>query len=103
MPDARLPPWLEPLDDDDLQFLRRFLLAGGSLKDLAAGYGVSYPTIRGRLDRLMAKVTAAEALAGDDPFERKLRAAVADGTVPPATARQLLAAHRAAVKKGAES
>jgi hypothetical protein len=101
--DRRLPPWAEPLDDDDLQFLRRFLLAGGSLKDLAAGYGVSYPTIRGRLDRLIAKVKAAESVTADDPFERKLRALVADGKVPATTARDLLAAHRAALKRGAES
>ena len=98
----RLPPWAEPLDDDDWQFLRRFLLAGGSLKDLAAGYGVSYPTIRGRLDRLMAKVKAADAPAAD-PFERTLRALVADGKVPAGAARELLAAHRAASTKGAES
>ena len=101
--DRRLPPWADALDDDDLQFVRRFLLAGGSLKDLAAGYGVSYPTIRGRLDRLIAKVTAAESVTADDPFERKLRALVAAGTVPAGTARELRAAHTAAVNRGAES
>lgn len=101
--DRRLPLWAEPLDDDDFQFLRRFLLAGGSLKDLAAGYGVSYPTIRGRLDRLIAKVAAAESVTTDDPFERTLRALVADGAVSSASARQLRAARKAADARGTES
>lgn len=89
-----LPPWLEQLDDDDLQFLRRFLLSSGSLKDLAAEYGISYPTVRGRLDRLIAKVQAAEDPRATDEFQRKLRVLVADGRLPPSLAKELLTAHR---------
>ena len=51
----------------------------GSLKDLASEYQVSYPTIRGRLDRLIAKVQAAEDPRISDPFVRKLQILVADG------------------------
>jgi hypothetical protein len=91
------PAWVEALADDDLQFLRRFLLCSGSLKALAEQYGVSYPTVRARLDRLIAKVEAAEDPHPDDPFERKLRILVADGKVPSALARELLEAHREAV------
>ena len=54
------PAWLAHLAEEDFHFLRRFLLCSGSLKDLAAEYGVSYPTVRARLDRLIAKVRAAE-------------------------------------------
>jgi hypothetical protein len=100
---VQLPPWLAVLDDDDVAFLRRFLLADGSLKDLAAGYGISYPTVRGRLDRLIAKVTAAESAPADDPFERTLRAKVADGSVSPAAARDLRAARKAADKPKGKS
>lgn len=88
-------PWWDALDDEDWQFLRRFLLASGSLKDLATEYGVSYPTIRARLDRVIAKVRAVESVKADDPFERKLRALVADLKIAPAAAKDLLAAHRA--------
>ena len=49
------PAWLVAMGPDDLQFVKRFLLASGSLKDLARQYEVSYPTIRSRLDRLIAK------------------------------------------------
>jgi hypothetical protein len=88
------PAWLGVLGPDDLQFLRRFLLASGSLKDLAGEYQVSYPTIRGRLDRLIAKVQAAEDPKITDPFVRKLQILVADGAVPHPIARELLDAHR---------
>ncbi|HJZ90806.1 MAG TPA: DUF2089 family protein [Gemmataceae bacterium] len=98
-----LPAWLAALDDEDRQFLKRFLLASGSLKDLAAQYGISYPTVRARLDRLIAKARAAEDPKAADTFERKLRVLTADGTVSVAAAKELLAAHRASLKKGSES
>jgi hypothetical protein len=95
--------WLEVLDDEDLRFLKRFLLGSGSLKALAEEYGVSYPTVRSRLDRLIAKVRAAEAVRSGDPFERRLRVLLADGQISAAAARELLAAHReSTTQKGDE-
>ena len=77
------------------EFLRRFLLSSGSLKALAEEYGVSYPTVRARLDRLIAKVRAAEDPRISDPFEKKLRILVADAKIPAALAKELLEVHRA--------
>jgi hypothetical protein len=94
-----LPAWLEVLDEEDAQFLRRFLLSSGSLKAMAEEYGVSYPTVRGRLDRLIAKVRAAEDPKVVDPFERKLRILVADAKVSAALAKDLLDAHRDSLKE----
>ena len=96
---AERPAWLDAVSSEDLQFLKRFLIASGSLKDLAQEYQVSYPTIRGRLDRLIAKVRAAEDPRIADPFERKLQVLVADGALPPALAKDLIDAHRAS-KRG---
>jgi hypothetical protein len=93
-----LPAWLMFLGTEDTQFLRRFLLASGSLKALAQDYGVSYPTVRGRLDRLIAKVRAAEDPKVSDPFERKLRVLVADAQVSATLAKELLQAHHDALK-----
>jgi hypothetical protein len=93
-----LPTWAAILDDDDWQFVRRFVLASGSLKAMAEQYGVSYPTVRTRLDRLIAKVQAAESPAARDPFERKVRVLVAGGQLAPATARELLSAHQESLK-----
>jgi len=93
-----LPTWAAILDDDDWQFVRRFVLASGSLKAMAEQYGVSYPTVRTRLDRLIAKLQAAESPAARDPFERKVRVLVAGGQLAPATARELLSAHQESLK-----
>lgn len=93
---------MEVLDDEDVQFLRRFLVSSGSLKALAEEYGVSYPTVRGRLDRLIAKAQAAEDPKITDPFERKLRVLVADARMPAALAKELLEAHRASAARRRE-
>lgn len=88
------------LDDEDWAFLKRFLLSSGSLKALADVYGISYPTVRGRLDRLIAKVEAAEDVRAADAFERKLRILVADAAIPASVAKELLSAHRKSLKPG---
>ena len=98
----KAPGWLMALDDEDWQFLRRFLLSSGSLKDLATEYGVSYPTVRARLDRLIAKVQAADDPKVQDPFERKVRMLVADLKLPANMARELLDAHRASLPRRGE-
>jgi hypothetical protein len=100
---TELPAWMADLDDEDGEFVRRFVLASGSLKDLAAQYGVSYPTLRARLDRLIAKVKASSEAATADPMERTIRVLVADGSIAAATGKQLLAAYRASKPKGGKS
>lgn len=85
--------WLDFLDDEDLSFLKRFVLAGGSLKDVAASYGVSYPTVRLRLDRLMARIQVYDSQEIIDDFERVLRAQFADGKLDAATFKRLLSAY----------
>ena len=51
-----VPEWMVDLDDEDVAFVKRFLLASGSLKEVARQYGVTYPTVRLRLDRLIQKI-----------------------------------------------
>jgi hypothetical protein len=97
--EAIIPVWVESLGEEDLQFLRRFLLSSGSLKALAEEYQVSYPTLRARLDRLIAKVQASEEPRIVDPFHRKLRVLVADGKLPSGLAKELLEAHVASTTK----
>jgi hypothetical protein len=97
------PSWLDALTDEDRQFLRRLLLASGSLKALAQEYGVSYPTIRLRLDRLIDKVRLMETLLAVSPFERQLRMLYADGKIDLESLKLLLQAHRQEVTGSAES
>ncbi len=47
---------IDNLDDSEIDFIKRFILESGSLKEMAAIYGVSYPTVRLRLDRLIEKI-----------------------------------------------
>lgn len=88
------PAWLRALNDEDHQFLKRFILASGSLKALASEYGISYPTVRIRLDRLIEKIKAAEQSGLEDEFHRILQILVAEGTLGASVAKQLLKAHR---------
>jgi hypothetical protein len=86
--------WIELLDEEDVAFLKRFVLLSGSLKDMATAYGVSYPTVRLRLDRLIAKITVFEDLQIKDDFERQLRALYAGGALEAAALKKILAAYR---------
>ena len=85
--------WLDDLSEEDLAFLKRFVLAGGSLKDLAAAYAVSYPTIRLRLDRLVDKIQFMDRAKTTSAFERTVMAMYADGKVDVNTMKALLVAH----------
>lgn len=60
-----VPEWMAELEEEDMAFIRRFLLASGSLKEVAGEYGVSYPTVRLRLDRLIQKIRLADGRAAD--------------------------------------
>jgi hypothetical protein len=51
-----VPEWMTNLEDEDVVFIKKFLLASGSLKEVANQYGVTYPTVRLRLDRLIQKI-----------------------------------------------
>jgi len=83
------PNWLEHLEDEDIAFLKRFLLNSGSLKQMAADYGVSYPTVRLRLDRLIQKVQLIDEQAKADPFQIVLGTMLTDGRIDQAGFRKL--------------
>ncbi len=89
----RLEKWTDFLGEEDLMFVKRLVLASGSLKQVARAYGISYPTVRLRLDRLIAKIQVFEDQAIQDPFERVLRAKYAEGKLDMETLKELLAAH----------
>jgi hypothetical protein len=86
--------WVEQLDDEDLSFIRRFVLASGSLKEIARIYGISYPTVRLRLDRLIEKIKLVSSESIQSEFERTLRIEYSQGKVDLSTMNRLLEAHR---------
>lgn len=98
MTDPVLPAWFVHLEDEDRQFVKRFILASGSLKELARSYGVSYPTIRVRLDRLIERVMILDGAQSDDPFQAKVRLLVSGGELSAKVAKELLRLHERAAR-----
>ena len=86
--------WMSFLEDEDLAFVKRFVLFSGSLKDLADAYNVSNPTLRLRLDRLIEKIKILDNQKIDDDFERQLRAHFADGKLDSPVFKKLLTAYQ---------
>lgn len=82
--------WTDSLDDEELAFVRHFVMASGSLKELATRYGVSYPTVRSRMDRLIQKMEIFDKFHDRSETEKKLRAYYAEGHIPDHVFKSLL-------------
>jgi hypothetical protein len=54
-----IPPLLQ-LSPEELAFVTAFVRSSGSLKAMAQQLGVSYPTVRNRLDDILAKLDGIE-------------------------------------------
>lgn len=88
-----LPEWMTNLDDEDAAFIKKFVLASGSLKEMARQYDVTYPTVRLRLDKLIQKIQLSEDTAGDPYIALVKRMAIND-KVDFDTAKVLIAAYK---------
>ncbi len=58
-----LPP-LASLPSEDQVFVAAFIHCHGSIKQMEQIFGVSYPTVKGRLNRIAARLPLAEVEAG---------------------------------------
>lgn len=94
-----VPDWMADLDDDEVNFLKNFLLASGSLKEVAGLYGVTYPTVRLRLDKLIQKVRINGDTAGD-PFISLVKRLAVDDRLDFDTAKILIEAYKKVQKGG---
>ena len=54
-----IPPLLR-LSADEQQFVHAFIMCSGSLKQMAADMGLSYPTVRNILDNIIEKLNSYE-------------------------------------------
>ena len=88
-----MPVWMAELEDEDLTFIKKFLLASGSLKEVASLYEVSYPTVRLRLDRLIQKIQLTEN-AEADPYIPLVKRLAVDDKLDFDTAKILITAYR---------
>ena len=78
------------------------MLASGSIKDVASQYGVSYPTIRAKLDKLIDRLRALVNGQPVDPMAELLADFIARGALTPATGREILELHRSLLSKKKE-
>ena len=52
---------LMALRDEDQAFIINFVICSGSLKEMASLMGLSYPTVRNRLDDIIERLQSAQA------------------------------------------
>ena len=88
-----IPAWVAELEDEDLAFVKKFILASGSLKEVASLYGVSYPTVRLRLDRLIQKIRLEEDTAAD-PYIAAVKRLVVSERLDFDTAKLLISEYK---------
>src|SRR5713101_2101566 len=91
------------LSETDLEFVLRLVLASGSLKELAQAYGVSYPTIRVKLNQLIARLQAILDERPPDPMAELLADLIEKGELTPSAARAALELHRKELKQAQEN
>jgi hypothetical protein len=85
---------LGKLGEEDLNMVMEFVLRSGSVKDLAAHFGVSYPTMRERLDKLIARLGKAAEGKPVDPMADLLADLVDQGKLSLHMAKKVRDLHR---------
>ena len=93
-----LPIWLSSLEDEDFAFIKRFILASGSLKEIANQYGVTYPTVRLRLDRLIEKIKLRDNNT-EDPYIMVIKNLAIKNKLDYETAKLLISEYKKTTKE----
>jgi hypothetical protein len=86
------------LPEEDQDFVVQFVLASGSLKEMAILHQVSYPTIRATLDRVITRLRQALAGTPPDPMTDLLADLVERGEIKVNTAKSIRALYRKALE-----
>ncbi|MCC3378189.1 DUF2089 family protein [Paenibacillus farraposensis] len=94
-----IPDWMVNLDDEDVVFIKNFVLESGSLKQIASIYNVTYPTVRLRLDRLIQKINITEN-DDKDTFISLIKRLAIDERIDFTTAKLLVTEYNKSIKKG---
>lgn len=94
-----VPEWMLDLENEDVSFIKKFILASGSLKEIARHYGVTYPTVRLRLDRLIQKININEN-AANEPYIALIKRLAVNEKFDLDTARILISAYKKSKEDG---
>jgi hypothetical protein len=66
------------LDREQMALLESFLRSRGNLKEMERELGISYPTVRGRVDALVRALGLADGAPDEDPFDPEESPVAAD-------------------------
>ena len=75
------PPALMKLSFDDQVFVAAFIRSHGSIKRMEEFFGVSYPTIKSRLNRIMQQLPFVEIEAGLAPDRSEILSKLEQGEI----------------------
>jgi len=80
------------LDREQMNLLESFLRSRGNLKEMERELGISYPTVRGRVDALVRALGFGDqSLVADEDFEAVVEAeSIAESEDQPAARREIL-------------
>lgn len=84
-----IPDWMKELEDKDVNFIKKFILASGSLKEIAKQYDVSYPTVRLRINKIIGKIEIAEKKE-EDSYIKLVKTLALNNQLDYATAKMLI-------------
>ena len=85
----KVPEWFSTLSAEDMEFIKKFILGSGSLKEIAKLYGVSYPTVRLRLDKIIQNIELQEK-EGSQPFSTFVMKLVIDDKIDLEVAKSIV-------------
>jgi hypothetical protein len=89
----KIPNWILALEQEDVTFLKNFVLKSGSLKEISKLYDVSYPTVRLRLDKLIQKIEMNDKQE-DEPFPTFIKGLAVDSRIDIGTAKIIIEKYR---------
>ncbi|KSU02914.1 hypothetical protein KF282_2118 [Lactococcus lactis subsp. lactis] len=87
--------WFFNLEKEEQEFLKRFILASGSLKQLAKEYEVSYPTVRIRVDKIIEKIKLSD--NNRDTFEINIMQMVINEKISLDSAKEIIRKHKESI------
>lgn len=85
----KIPNWILALEQEDATFLKNFVLKSGSLKEISKLYGVSYPTVRLRLDKMIQKIELNNKQE-EEPFQTFIKGLAVDSRIDIETAKLII-------------
>lgn len=87
-----IPDWIKGLETEELNFIKKFVLASGSLKEIAKQYDVTYPTVRLRLDKIIEKIHLND--KEEDPYIRLIKTLTLEKKIQYDAAKVLIETYR---------